>query len=1199
MKQVIDRILDGQFEYERGTLEFSTERIELTIKPGEDVEGSFSIKGPEAKYTEGTVSATEVRMEVLTPEFVGSDDSISYRFRGEGLSAGDVLKGNFRVISNQGEYFLPFVVSVEAQRIGSSLGDIKNLFHFANLAKTNWDEAVDLFYSPQFIRIFTGNDSRYEGLYRGFSAQKHSQQNVEEFLLAVNKKTRMEFLPDQVEIHLDNVSDVTEHVIHLERNGWGYTHLDIALDGDFLSCDRRELTENEFDGNGCDLYFYVHRDRMHDGNNMGSIILKNPYVNLRIPVYATPVGAGTLNHTGYKKKKQLVAKLMLQYIAFRSQKINSRAWLAETGKIIAEMNALDANDLEFRLYQAQYLITAARMNEGEWILQQVKPRILEKKEGGINLYCYYLYLTTLCSREEVYTRNVSDEILEIYNDHPGNWRLAWLLQYVSENYAGSASHRWQMLKQQFEMGCRSPIIYLEAVHLLVQNVSLLTQADDFEITILDFACRKKLLTAPLIEQIVFLAGRMRREDKRIARILTTCYEIKPMDSTLEVICSRLIADQRIDETAFGWYRLGVDRQLRITGLYEYYMMSIYTDERGNLPCEISKMVLMFFSYQSDLDYKKNAILYKYVYENRDILFDLYANYEPQIQRFVKEQISRGRINRELGYLYQNLLTEDMVDSSNASAILSAIHTCEISVSENDFDITEVVVIYDKCSSEITYPVMDGKAYVPLYGSEYTVMLADRQNNCYVVTVPFETEKLMISGKTARYTEPYISADKQNTEMFLAELGKSAYTITMENVERYRLLAEAPIVRDTSRSEIRQNLIRFYYDNDFDRQLTDYLLALEPERLTGKERGEMLELMVLTGLYDSSVQWLKRFGTHGVDIRTIVRLCGRMPEAESYYHDKTFTEIVFYAFRKGKYDEEVLRFLLQSFDGTVREMRDIWKASEGFGIDNYFFAEKILRQVLYSGAYAGGIMEIYKKFAAESVGSELERAFLAQNAYSSFVKEHITDSIIFERIQELTMEGVALPDVCGYAYLAYYADDHGEKHTGPVTEKFLTAMLEKKIYFPFCQQYLGVVPGLRQLEDKTILMYRSVPGSRCTIHYILSTGEEAPSEYKSEKMREMYEGIFVCSFVLFFGEQLQYYITEEVPGRESSDASSQLTESGTITQSEIGKEHHSGKYELINDLMIGMTLQDYSTADKLLADYSRKEYIISKLFPSGS
>ena len=131
LKKIVERILKEQFEYDRGSLVFSTERVELSTKPGEDVEGSFGVKGPRNRVVEGTISATELRMEILTPMLAGSEDEIGYRFHAEGLSGGDVLQGNFRIISNQGEYLLPFVVSVEMEHIESSLGDIRNLFHFA------------------------------------------------------------------------------------------------------------------------------------------------------------------------------------------------------------------------------------------------------------------------------------------------------------------------------------------------------------------------------------------------------------------------------------------------------------------------------------------------------------------------------------------------------------------------------------------------------------------------------------------------------------------------------------------------------------------------------------------------------------------------------------------------------------------------------------------------------------------------------------------------------------------------------------------------------------------------------------------------------------------------------------------------------------------------------------------------------------
>ena len=150
MKEIIEQLLKGQYFTAERNLDFSTPRVELYIGAGEVVEGTFTIFGPEDRLLVGEISSTEVRMQVITRDFSGTPYEASYRFDATGLSKGDVIQGDFRIISNQGEYYLPFVVTVRLDHIASSLGDIKNLFHFANLAKTDWKEAVDLIYSDAF-----------------------------------------------------------------------------------------------------------------------------------------------------------------------------------------------------------------------------------------------------------------------------------------------------------------------------------------------------------------------------------------------------------------------------------------------------------------------------------------------------------------------------------------------------------------------------------------------------------------------------------------------------------------------------------------------------------------------------------------------------------------------------------------------------------------------------------------------------------------------------------------------------------------------------------------------------------------------------------------------------------------------------------------------------------------------------------------
>ena len=80
MREIIDQLLQGKYVYTQRNLDFSTPRIELSMGPGENVEGSFTVFGPENALVEGRVTSSDLRMEVLNEEFSGSPYEVSYIF---------------------------------------------------------------------------------------------------------------------------------------------------------------------------------------------------------------------------------------------------------------------------------------------------------------------------------------------------------------------------------------------------------------------------------------------------------------------------------------------------------------------------------------------------------------------------------------------------------------------------------------------------------------------------------------------------------------------------------------------------------------------------------------------------------------------------------------------------------------------------------------------------------------------------------------------------------------------------------------------------------------------------------------------------------------------------------------------------------------------------------------------------------------
>lgn len=1184
MEKVIDRLLEGNFDYENGSLDFSCSKLELSIKQGECREGSFKILSDGGRLTQGSVLSSDCRMECLTTEFVGSEEEIFFCFHGEELEEGDVVKGEFYVISNQGEYYLPFVVNVEYTVLTSSLGNIKNLFHFVNLAKTSPAEAVKLFYSADFYRIFNGNDRQYYDYYKGLSRMPGNEQNVEEFLIGINKKQKIEYLTNMDTIRIEEPEGIAEAGLVITRNGWGYTRLRIEAEGSFLYTEKAEITDDDFLGNACRLPVYVDSSFLHGGNNFGSIRLCNSYGEIVVNVIVKYRAAGNQGRRS-RERKRLTLQLMEFYQAFRMKKISAGTWQKESSKLVEKMTSENEKDISARLFQAQLLITEERFNEAQWILDHVADILDNSKEESPVSEAYYLYLTTLIHREAEYVDRITERVEYIYKKNRNEWRLAWLLLYLSEEYNRSFSKKWMFLEEQFDRGATSPVIYIEALLLLNLNPSLLIKLGSFEKQLLLYGAKHEMLNSDVIMQFLYLVQKEREYSGCLYRILEACYKVKQDTDVLREICSLLIKGNKTGRKYFKWYRRGVEQELRITRLYEHYLMSIEPNTTEALP----KMVLMYFSYQNSLSYEMSAFLYANVYKNRDGFPKLYESYRNRIEQFVVEQILKRRINRNLAYLYKNLLVPRMLTPQVAEALAELLFVHLIQVSREDI---RFVIVYEPgIDRERCYPVTDGQAFVSLPGTNGSLLFEDGARNRYMVSVPHTTEKLMLPGKMAKLIAP-LTGNVQDLNIFMCLNGDELAEITEENEYRFRFLAEDEEIDSSLKRAIGLKLMQYYYEHDKIRELDEYLEYVKPEGLSAKERGEVMRCMVIRGKEAAAFEWLKVYGPYGIDVKVLVRLCTRIILSSEYVEDKALTEAVLYAFRRGKYDEAGLRYLSLHFKGMTKELRDIWKAAEAFCMNTYELCERMLIQMLFSGSFIGEKIEVFRIYVAGGAKLEVEGAFLSQCAYEYFVKDRVTSGYVFEEMAGMYRRQENLHKVCKLGFIKYYAENKADitQEIQEILKVFLHEMLSEGIRLKMFTEFLDFKDAcINQLTDKTIVEYKAHPLARAVMHYCVETAEGEEPEYLTEEMQEVYGGVCFKDFVLFFGERLQYYIMEVQDGNE------QLTESAVIQKSDIVNGSQDSKFNLVNDLSVSSMLQDYETVDKLLEEYEYKEFMRNRLF----
>ncbi len=1179
MQEMISQVLRGNFEYERASLDFSCTKIEMSVRRGQQTEKSFHIFGTGDGLAEGYIYSSDLRMECLTGTFQGNQVEIVYCFHGENLEEGDVVKGSFCVVSNKGEYSIPFVVTVEYEILESSIGPVRNLFHFANLARENWQEAVKLFYSPAFSRILEGNDAQFTEDYRALSAHRGNEQNLEEFLIRVHKKQKVEYTSQkELEIGAVETGGVTERELTIVRTGWGYTRLTVECQGEFLFTEKEVLTDDDFLGNQCQLPVFVDGSLLHGGRNFGQILLGNGGSYLAIPVVVE-------TRRGYREPgssgKRHTRKLMELYLAFRTRKIGKGVWQQETGKLVERLVARDENAVPARLFQAQLLITEGRINEAGWILDHVA-ELLEQQPQEKTCLAYYLYLTTLIHGEEAYVNKVASDVERLYRQDDSNWRIAWLLLYLSEEYHKSLPRKWEFLGRQFALGCRSPILYVEAVAVLQANPALLRRIGQFEQQVLWFGVKEDILKQEVIEQLLYLAGKVKEYSGVLFRILKKLYERSADLRLLQEICGLLIKGGRQGKAYFAWYSAGVEGNLRITNLYEYYMMSLDLDTQVKIP----KAVLLYFSYQNHLDYGRTAYLYDYVLQCGEKLGDIYETYSRKMERFVTEQIKKGHINRPLASLYNRLLQPDMVNEHTAGPLSRLLFAHVVQV--EDRNLSRVYVYQPGKLSPAEYVLVEGCAWVSIYGSSYTLVFEDVWQNRYVGSVEYTMEKLMIPGRFLRLL-PALVRDNLSLDLYLCD-GTRGGMECREDVLRTLRVVSSEDVDTKVRRRLYLQVLQYAYDNDALEELDD-CLSRPLWELTMEEKGIFVSYMIRRGMYEQAGEWLTAYGPYFIDIKLLVRLLRVLLERSGPAADETLLASAVYVFQKGKYDGTVLEYLTAHYRGTTKSMRDIWKAARDFGVECYRISEAILVQMLYTGAFVGEKMDIFRYYLSQGARPEVEEAFLNRCAYEYFVKERVMEADVFREIGSMYLRGEPVQTVCKLAYLKYCAAEGTvpQEETSAILEDFLKEMMEAGIRLEYFRSFRKAAWVQQELEDKTILEYRAQPGSKARVHYVLLHENGESEDYVCEYMREVYGGVFAKEFILFFGESLQYYITEERDGRE------QLTVSGTLLKSDSPGGEGNSRFQLINDILISKSLQDTDTLDNLLEEYYRKDYLGGRLF----
>lgn len=1178
MRARIGQIAAGRFNGTKPILAFSEETIDLSVIEGRSEAGSFVIESTNQIKICGIVYSTNPRMECLNPHFEGEKVRIRYQFNSKGLTEGDTCEGKFVIVCNQIEYSLSFCARITRLYAEASTGAVKSLDDFTRLAASNWDEAYHLFYNRNFLNTIP-YDNVYERLtYEGFACARPSGQNMEEFLIGVNKKQPVSISVDKSEEIFMASKEPQSGCFTITKDNWGYTEIRLRTDCEFIKLSKPVLTLDDFIGKTYLYEYIIDASAMHAGRNFGRIYIDGVYQSFTIDITAgVRDDDGSISDIAVTKDiKECMVGIMELYTSFRLKRIVTGVWANETISILNHLHALMPDEHMYELMKAQAFIINRQRQEAKWILDDFKHSNPDKKAP---IWSYYLYLMTLLEREPSYVDNMTHEVELIFYENPDSVLLFWVLLFLRDQYFDDSAGKLKDIKYWVLRGCSSPYLYIEAYYLISQDPYLIKELSVFELRILSWAVKEKALTKELagaIFEAVDLAGGF---DNRVYELLTAAYEICPEAEYVGIICSYLIKGHKNDTCFHKWFELGIENKLRLTGLYESYLLTM--DDRQISP--VPKIIQMYFSFDNKLPYRKLAVLYNNIIAAKETEPEVYHKYRKAMGRFAMDQAQLRHIDDNLAVLYEDMLELGFINEELSAAFSDIIYTHKLIVF--DKRIVRAIIYQNEMKEPQIVPVTDQCAYFELFSNDYVILFEDSRGYRYVKSISYRLQRLMDAEK---YLDRCISLSPDRPQYIVSHFKhvRDYSDFTKDDLKLFKPVFYSESFSDSYKAVMGYRILKYCQLHDYEDYVRPFLQSINFDTLQKDARKYLIDMLVSNSLYEKAYDMAMEYGIDMLAAASKVVLCENALKVQ-HVDDDFMVQLAISAFKTGKYSDLVLKYLCENYTGPTDELINLWHAADKFSISSMKLDERILEQGIYTQIEPEKISDIFMEYYKRAGNEKLILAYISLVAHGYLHSGGCKADFIFDIIEKRFIGNRTLNDACQLALLKHFAEKTDITQAElEIEDTLLKYYIYNNMYFDFFARLDYRLLEKYFIYDKAFLQYESTPGTHVVLHY---SRDEDGEEFNSEDMVEMYDGIYVKTFVIFFGELIRYYITEE------HDNSIEVKESNRLTCNNIPGDNDHSRYNLINEMIISDTLSDETTLKSNIDEYKRLDAATKQLF----
>ena len=754
-----------------------------------------------------------------------------------------------------------------------------------------------------------------------------------------------------------------------------------------------------------------------------------------------------------------------------------------------------------------------------------------------------------------------------------------LLFRLDSDLQENPSLELSLLKTQYRRGCRSEILYLEACRIFNNHPELLRVLDGFEVQTLYFGVKKDRVNLRLAKAAASLAGQEKESGLLYFNTLSTLYEKYQDQEILTGICALLMRADRRNERYFPWYEKGVEKDVRLTRLYEYYLYSLPEHFEGKIP----RMVLLYFTYNNTLDYVTQARLYAYLLAHAGEDPQMDEVYRKPMEEFVRDQMLAGHMNDELAVLYDHFLYPELIDEKMGRMLPRLLFANRFTV-ENP-EVRYLILLHPELKEETVLPLKNGQAYISVYLKDYRVLTQDSYGNRYE-GVSVAQARLMENPELEKLCR------EQSTDHWMLALSEAVKSLDNKDsegkwVRKVMAFRGRTELHPLFRARLTSELLRYYEDHTDEKGLADFLLSVNPEVASREDRIRITEMLVEMEYFREAYDLAMRFGYEGVRPARLMRLCNRMILDRNMEKEEGLLDMAFACFQQKRADAVIMQYLCRYFNGSSKDMFLVLLNGQEVQAGTYDLEERLLGQMLFAGTREN-LDETFQAYASRPTCDEtLVTAYLVVKSYRCFLEQDpMTEDLsrYMKNVLRRRNDVNYLPPVCLMALS--WNDSRQTTLSGDdcaLLSEMLDSLYHKNYIYAYFRECSRFVRLPDELADKVIVEYRGEKNGRIQIRTrIAPGGEVAPAH----TMPHIYEGIFVQLSTVFYGETLEYEIID-------------LNQDGRVVEKNTvgaGQENRYGKMSriaMMNRILQGMkgdspdelrnALLDYGTMDELVKD----------------